>query len=93
MQKFEVLLSETAVKQIKRLELKTQRVIKGHLKELSNDPFKKRSKADIKKLKGFRDPELYRLRVGKYRAIYAVINNRVKITEIFLRGKGYAWLD
>ena len=93
MKKFDVLLSETAVKQFKKLESKTQRIIKTHLKELSDDPFTKRSKADIKELKGFRNPDLYRLRIGKFRVIYTVIEQEVKVTELIRREKGYSWID
>ena len=93
MKKFDVLLSETAVKQFKKLESKQQRIIREHLKELSSDPFTKRSKSDIKKLKGFRNPDLYRLRIGKFRAIYTVIEQEVKITELIRREKGYNWID
>jgi len=91
--KFEVLVSETALKQLSKLEDKTKERLKQHLLALSADPFKRRSGADIKKLKGFSSPSLYHLRVGDYRAIYTVQENKVKITEVFRRGKGYAWLD
>ena len=90
---FKVLISETAVKQITRLEKATGKRIKRCLSTLKEDPFKRRPGADIKKLKGFNNPSLYRLRVGNYRIIYTVNKTAVKITEIFRRGKGYAWLD
>jgi len=41
-------------------------------------------------LKGTKGREdLYRLRIGDYRAVYAVEGDAVLVTEIFLRGKGY----
>lgn len=90
--KFEVLLSETAVNQLRGIDKKIQKTIKRHLKELATDPFRKRAKADIKKLKGFKEPELFRLRVGKFRIIYSIEKSKVKVTEIIRREKGYKWL-
>lgn len=91
--KFEVLISETASKQLEQLDNKTKEQIKKHLQPLKEDPFKPRPLADIKKLKGFENPAIYRLRVGDFRIIYTVQENKIKITEIMRRGKGYAWLE
>tara|TARA_Y100000310_G_C20645618_1_gene796363 strand:+ start:901 stop:1173 length:273 start_codon:yes stop_codon:yes gene_type:complete len=89
--KFEVLISETVVKKLSRLE--EQDKLKQHIAFLGEDPFRFRPLADIKKLKGFSKPSLYRLRVGDFRVIYAVEGESVKVTNIFRRGKGYKWLD
>ncbi len=35
------------------------------------------------------EPRKYRLRIGEYRAIYAVVGRGVKIVEVFIRGRGY----
>ena len=93
MKKFKVMVSETALSQFRILDEKTRRRIKQHLNGLENDPFMRRSGADIRKLRGSRDPELYRLRVGDYRAIYAIIGIEVKVVEIIHRSRGYEWLD
>jgi mRNA interferase RelE/StbE len=90
---FEVIISESALKQVRKLERESIHRIKKHLPVLKEDPFKKRSGADIKKLKGFKNPELYRLRVGDYRLVYSALKNKVKITEVFHRSRGYSWLD
>ena len=60
---------------------------------LGENPYRARSGADIKKLSGFTNPTLYRLRVGDWRAVYAIANNEVKITRIFPRKKEYGWLE
>jgi len=91
--KFEVVISESALKQLRKLEQEPIDRIKNHFTVLKEDPFTKRPGADIKKLKGFKNPELYRLRVGDYRIVYTIIKDSVKITEIFHRSKGYNWLD
>lgn len=90
---FKVLISETAIKQFNKLEASIKLRIKKHFSALEEDPFKNRSGANIKKLKGFTNPFLYRLRVGDFRVIYNIQEKTVKITEIFRRGKGYNWLD
>ncbi len=90
---FDIRLHPNAVKFLKGLDEDTRNRIKSALRNLEDDPFISRSKADIKKMKGTKGGEdLYRLRIRDYRAIYAVEGNTVWVTEIFLRGKGYRWL-
>lgn len=91
--KFNVLISETAVKQLGKLEKQDSERIKRSMLVLEEDPFRPRPLADIKKLKGFSKPSLYRLRVGDFRITYTIEEQDVKITEVFRRGKGYKWLD
>lgn len=90
---FDIRLHPDAIKFLKGLDEGTRSRIKSALRNLEDDPFKKRPKADIKKLIGTKGREdLYRLRIGDYRAIYAIEGNTVWVTEIFLRGKGYGGL-
>src|SRR6266480_4744273 len=63
------------------------RIVKG-LRVLEEDPFRPRPKADIRVIEGT-DPRKYRIRIGDYRAIYAVVEREVKVVEIFIRGRGY----
>ena len=85
---YQVLLSETAVKYLRRLEqADRERVVKG-LRSLGEDPFKGRPGTDIKPLAGT-TPQKYRLRVGDYRAVYVVEGEDVKVIEVFQRGRGY----
>ena len=93
MARYKVLLSRTALKELKALEDTTQKRMKKSLRKLEEDPFKSRSGADIKKLIGTQNPVLYRLRVGNYRLIYAVMEKEVKVTEIIHRRKGYSFLE
>ena len=59
--------------------------IKSQIKILSEDPYSK--KLDIKKLKGRANkPDIFRLRVGEYRVIYAIQENKIWVTEIDIRG-------
>ncbi|MGV9168446.1 MAG: type II toxin-antitoxin system RelE family toxin [Promethearchaeia archaeon] len=93
MTKYKVLLSETAVAQLDLLESKQKNRVKEPLRTLEEDPFRNRPRTDIKKLRYPSDPPLFRLRIGNYRAIYFVVKNEVKVTEIIHQSKGYDWLN
>jgi mRNA interferase RelE/StbE len=88
-----VLLSQTAFSQLSLLDSKQKDRIKDALSNLEDNPFRKRSGSDIKKLVTQDEPPLFRLRIGDYRAIYFVIDSEVRITEIIHRSKGYKWLE
>ncbi len=85
---FRVTLSETAVRQLRKLEKTDRDRIVRALRALAEDPFRPRPKADIRILEGT-DPRKYRLRIGEYRAVYAVIGSEVRVIEVFARGRGY----
>ena len=54
------------------------------------DPFTPRLGADIERLRGTNGrQDLFRLRVGKFRAVYAVVKREVLVTDLFERGAGY----
>ena len=90
---FIVKLHPDVGKFIKKLDIDTAERIKSGLKTLGNDPYNNHSKCDIKKLKGTKSRHnLYRLRIGNYRAIYSIENNTIWVTEIIPREKGYKWL-
>ena len=93
MAKFDVLLSKTANKELNDLDKQTQNRIRTALKELEDDSFQPRPNADIKKLHKMSKHQFYRLRVGNYRAIYAIEAPLIKVIRIIPRGKGYEWLD
>ena len=86
--RYNVLISKTARRTLENLQEKDKQRIISKLKELTNNPGKRRAKMDIKKLRDT-DPTLYRLRVGDFRVIYAIIGDEVKVTEIMHRGKNY----
>jgi mRNA interferase RelE/StbE len=88
-----VLLSQTAFSQLSLLDSKQKDRIKDALSNLEDNPFRKRSGSDIKKLVTQDEPPLFRLRIGDYQAIYFVIDSEVRVTEIIHRGKGYKWLE
>jgi mRNA-degrading endonuclease RelE of RelBE toxin-antitoxin system len=50
------------------------------------DSFRPRPNADILLIRDT-EPRKYRLRVGEYRAIYAVAGSEVKVIEVFARGR------
>ena len=93
MTRYRVLLSQTTISQLSLLNAKQKKRVKEALENLEDDPFRRRSSSDIKKLVTPDEPPLYRLRFGDYRAIYFVADHEVKVTEIIHRSKGYRWLE
>ena len=93
MKKYELLLSNHAVKQFHQLEKKLQERIKKALCKLEQDPFNKRSGCDIKELHRNKSPKYSRLRVGDYRIIFTIQKRKIKITEILHRKKAYEFLE
>ena len=92
MRRYKVLVSETALGQLREMTDKEQRRVKGALAELEVDPFRPRPKADIKRLRG-PSRDLYRQRVGDMRIVYAVEGEEVRVAKILPRSKAYSWLD
>ena len=85
---FRLTLSDAAARQLRKLHPdQRNRVVRG-LRVLEEDPFRPRPKADIRPIEGT-DPKKYRIRIGDYRAVYAVIGREVKVLEVFARGRGY----
>jgi len=90
---FLIRLHPDAVKFLEGLEPETKERLKSGIKSLEMDPFKSHPHSDIKKLKGRKKrDELYRLRIGNYRVIYAVEESTIYVLEIIPREKGYDWL-
>ena len=93
MTKYNLLISKTALKQLELLNKDVQDRIRAALQELKDNPFESRPNADIKKLRKLTNHQVYRLRIGNYRTVYAVEGKDIKIAKIFPRGRGYEWLD
>lgn len=93
MAKFNVSISESGAKELNLLDKQTKERIKSTLRELEEDPFRARPKADIKKLKGFKNPDMFRLRVGDYRIVYTIEVKNVKITHMLKRSVIYKGID
>ena len=70
---------------INSLDKKTRKKLKDKLISLKKNPRKARN---IKKLQGTKR-ELYRLRLGKIRIIYEIINKNIEIIDIDYRGNIY----
>jgi len=86
----EIRLHPRVVKFIKSLDEETQGRIKEKFRRLEVDPWHSRPGADIKKLSGTRGrQDLYRLRAGDFRFVYAVEEKIVWVTDAFVRGRGY----
>jgi len=57
------------------------------IEELKKNPYRSRPLVDIKKLRGFRSPPMYRLRVGRHRLRYFVEEDErtIYVTNAFSR--------
>lgn len=87
---FRISLHRDARKFLERVQRPQRERIVAALRALEDDPFTARSGADIKRLHGVRGrQDLYRLRMGKFHAVYAVEGDEVLVTEIWERGHGY----
>jgi len=55
--------------------------------ELKKNPYRRRPLVDIIKLRGFKSPPMYRLRVGRHRLEYFIDENEnaITVTNAFLR--------
>ncbi|MHB8396034.1 MAG: type II toxin-antitoxin system RelE family toxin [Thermoplasmataceae archaeon] len=92
MTSYEVLISQTAAKELKALEGNLQVRIKEKLMELAEDPSNRSGRLDIKKLSTTRR-HYYRLRVGEYRIIFFTEKKSIKVVRIANRSNVYYWLD
>jgi len=73
MTKYDVEISETAEKQLRKLQRDDQRRIARAILALAVEPLPRGSR----KLSGYDD--VFRIRVGRYRVIYSVSGNRLTV--------------
>jgi mRNA-degrading endonuclease RelE of RelBE toxin-antitoxin system len=78
-------MPDKITKFIKSLDKKMRLRLKEKLLEVKKNPF---SGGDIKKLQGVGE-SLYRLRVGKIRVIYKILQSDIEIIDIDYRGNIY----
>ena len=74
--------SRTSIKYLLNQDKKTRARIVGQIDKLPEE-------GDIKKLQGQKIKNIYRLRVGKYRIIYQIQGDNIKIISIDSRGDVY----
>ena len=73
--------SKTFEKEFKKYDKKLQKRIFEAIKKLPN--------GDIKKLTSNEEPPIYRLRIGKFRILFFMNENEIKILKIDSRGQIY----
>ncbi len=74
---YEIKFSKTFAKQLDRLNTTVLKRFYGELEQLQHNPYPSNEQLDTKKLKG--TTEQYRLRVGKYRFLYTIVEEQVLI--------------
>ncbi len=77
-----IVYSRTSVNYLRKLNKELQRRLIESIEKLPDY-------GDIKKLKGRRVKNMYRLRVGKYRVIFVLEEEEIKIVDINTRGDIY----
>jgi mRNA-degrading endonuclease RelE of RelBE toxin-antitoxin system len=84
---YAVIILSKAQKYLDTLEERAIMNIWSSIAELKNNPYRSRPLADIIKLRGFKSPPMYRLRVGRHRLEYFIDENdkTVTITNAFIR--------
>lgn len=88
---YKVQLHRSVAKTLSGMRPKERSRIVKALRVLETDPYESRTGADVVRLKGTKGREdLFRLRIGNYRAIYAVQGRTVYVTDLFHRGRGYS---
>ena len=74
---FNILLSDTARNALNGLSRDIKDKIKEGLEVLMEEPWRRRSNADIKRLRDA--PGNWRLRIGDYRAVYTIVNDTKEV--------------
>lgn len=75
-------LSPQAVKYLSKLDGVSKKRIINAFKKLEQEPIQ----GDIKKMQGKNG---YRLRIGKYRALFDIYDNKIIVYDIDVRGQIY----
>jgi len=74
--------SRAFIKQLKKHDIKFRRRIMDAISKIPQE-------GDIKKLKGLKLKNVFRLRVGKYRVIFIVKEDKIYVLDIDSRGDIY----
>ena len=84
---FSLSLLRPARKELDKLDNKRAKSILDRLEELKNDPFRPRPGMNLDKVEGDRKPPAYRLRVGRLRIEYLVVDeeNKIVVFNIFMK--------
>jgi mRNA-degrading endonuclease RelE of RelBE toxin-antitoxin system len=77
-----ILYSKTSLKYLQGLDKKIRKRIFFGIEKLPN-------KGDVKKMKGQKLKNIYRLRIGKYRIIFLQEKEWIKVLDIDTRGDVY----
>ncbi|MDP2218185.1 MAG: type II toxin-antitoxin system RelE/ParE family toxin [Methanolobus sp.] len=87
--KYRVSIHPHVRKFLNALDLETKNRLVEGLRKLEDNPLDN----DVKKLKGTKGrQDLYRLRIGDYRAIFAIEGDIIYVLEVINREHGYKWL-
>ena len=63
------------------------------LASLVEDPSGKRSGLDVRRLTATPGTNVYRVRVGEWRAAFLLRGRAIEVVRVFHRSEGYSWLE
>jgi|SRR5690349_23523237 len=79
---------------LSRMPPESKKRMREALRSLGDDPSGRARRLDVKELDlSGEGPALLRLRLGDWRAVYAVRARDVVVVRIFHRSEGYGWLE
>jgi mRNA interferase RelE/StbE len=88
---FEIVLAPEAVEDLRRLKANIRAIVRDALEAHLRQEPTRTSRSRIKRLRGLSRPQ-YRLRVGKARVFYDVVDATVEILAIVSKSEAEAWL-
>jgi len=93
--RFRVRLDPDAAAPILRaLPPTTKRMIRESLRALAEDPSGVSNRLDVRQLdREPKEPHVFRLRMGDWRAVFVVRGAEVLVIRIFPRSDGYGWME
>jgi mRNA-degrading endonuclease RelE of RelBE toxin-antitoxin system len=85
---FTLEILRSARKKLDKMDNNLARKIYAHIENLMEDPYRPRPGMDIVKIEGNQRPPAYRLRKGRWRVEYVVLDDerKVRIGRVFPRG-------
>lgn len=89
-----VFVAPPAAATIRGLPPQAKRRLKTAILRLADDPVGVRRALDVKRLRTHREePPYYRVRVGDWRIVYRILENRIEVVRVFPRSEGYGWME
>ncbi len=84
---------ENAAHPLRAMPPGPRKAMKKALASLAGDPSGKGTGLDVRRLTATAGTNVYRLRVGDWRAAFLLRARAVEVIRVFHRSEGYGWLE